>query len=318
MVRSTWHLFPYYVFTITFLVVVGANERTEGVCKKCVTIDCVGCELNNGGVVGGNITLRYTFPEDFDELKITYNETKILIVRGLEKYALDTRHFNDPRLSAQRSYKEGGVKVDSFTLTLVGLTTDDNGCVFKYIYKKEVDGEGGILVKGYDLPPTQLNVRKPEDQAPSTGDDASDSLLIIIIVVVSIVVLIGCFIGVLLKSGVLQSGIGGGRHTKDPRKYNSHGRDPHGEMHPLGPGGGAQMYQPDEKIYATPDHHHHHHGAPGGVEQLMEYAEVGPGGGRLEDHKHNEKQPDPSCYAQVKTESGNYPDLQHSRRGDRL
>ena len=295
---------------------VWASNQIEGITND-VTISCINCEPNYGGVVGRNITLRYEFKYEFAKLVIKYNETYgypdetgIINVLPTSRYIVKPSNFGKDRVFTHRTWKPGNSKyknLKTFTLTLRELTEDDDGCAFSYIYEKDVDNPelGGAERKFFKLPPTRLRVRKPEDRLPSTGDEEGDSMLIIIIVVVSIVVLIACLLGVLLKSGVLHQG---DHHSKDTRKYQHPVHEP-GEVYPLGHG--IQSY-PEEKIYATPDARPDHVGSG---EQLTEHAEVGPGGGRLGERC---EKPAPSVYAQVKTESGNYPDLQHSRRSDRL
>merc|ERR550519_3080964 len=82
---------------------VQGQKEPEGETND-VTVTCLNCERNNGGVVGGNLTLHYAFSQEFQSFTITYNLTHILVVQGSAKYKVNTDGFDDPRLFVSRTF----------------------------------------------------------------------------------------------------------------------------------------------------------------------------------------------------------------------
>ena len=134
----------------------------------------ISCGSTYEAVLGGNLTITYTFKtEETVKFTITYNQSKVLEVWPERRFRVEADTFNDERLQYSRTFYGTGRPKDAiktFTIVLLGLTEDDDGAKFTYVYQLNLEdkGTGRWYVEEFTLPTTTVSVKDPEADAIPT------------------------------------------------------------------------------------------------------------------------------------------------------
>ena len=244
-----------------------------------ITLFCANSYRRSGeelhGVVGNDITLTYTISKlAFQIFTLKYNRSVVDIAPNL----MVTSRVEDKRFVFKDLIV--GTNHQVIQLTLTNLTLHDNNMMFHYEYKdSRLQFESGF---------NMLQVHKPLPPQATRSNifPLTFTNLIIICVVVIVVLLTATTLLLLCRRTVAR--VVPCCTPRDQRRYRVTHRH-QGMRDPMG-----------EPIYATPESTL----SPRPPEQ-MEYAQLGPGGGRLD--KPPIVPPKKSVYAQVKRSDVDYP-----------
>ena len=119
-----------------------------------VTVECVSCASRRSelrGVVGGNITMRYTFIHPFSFVKIFYNRKQNEISISSYNDKVNTDKVTDNRfIIPEKTSGTGDTR--SVEITLTKLSLNDTNLTFDYIYSdvnaREHPGSNTLIVYG--------------------------------------------------------------------------------------------------------------------------------------------------------------------------
>lgn len=257
---------------LQLLLLIALHVTTlDGKPSPAITVTCMSCKIKGPdltGVIGGDLQVQYTINStQFNLLNIFYNTTNEIVVAP---HLVNTKGVKDQRFQIPTKLDEDGANRVKLSFVLKGLSEYDHGASFVYKYRDSK------LMRFSDI--NIVTVTAASTLVGVSNDSNSNGVVIGVILAILVIIII--VLVYLVYKGTISSACCQGIFC------------PKTKTNDLVP-----FYVEDrgDKVYAAPSNQYMYQGKA--IE--TEYADLGPGGGRLDKPVYK---PSKSTYAQVKTD----------------